>query len=374
MVKLVIRASSIDGLRRIPTPAMVLDVSVVRSNIERLAQYAAQFELDIRPHTKTHKLRPLARLQLEAGATGLTTAKVSEAEVISDPQQDVLLAYPPVGPSRARRLAVLARDRTVRAAVDSLVAINDVSVAAGAEGTTVGLLVDLDVGLGRTGVQSPAAALLLAQAIDRAPNVRLDGIMVYPGHIWNAVDDQMEPLRMVDNLIAQSIALWSEHGLVASIVSGGSTPTAFRSHLVPHLTEIRPGTYIFNDMNTVRGGYCSVDECAACVVATIISDAVSGQVVIDAGSKTLSSDVCLPDPKSGYGFIIELEGARITRLSEEHGQVDISACNSKPAVGDRVTIIPNHVCPCLNLQESIWWVEPNELPRQLKVDARGKTQ
>ena len=316
----------------------------------------------------------LARVQLESGAVGLAVAKVGEAEVISDAGQDVLLAYPPIGPSRAARFANLAHDRTMRAAVDSFLAVEEVAAAAGAAGTTVGLLVDIDVGLGRTGVQSPAAALTLAQAIDRAPHVRLDGIMVYPGHVWQAANNQEEPLRAIDELLAETLSLWSQHGLAAPIVSGGSTPTAYQSHLIRHLTEIRPGTYVFNDMNTVRGGYCSVGDCAAHVKATVISDAVPGQVVIDAGSKMLSSDHCVCDPNAGYGRILEYDVAKITRLSEEHGQVDVHECPAKPAVGERVTIIPNHICPCLNLQNAVWWSEPNETPVQVVVDARGQLQ
>ena len=125
-------------------------------------------------------------------------------------------------------------------------------------------------------------------------------------------------------------------------------------------------------MNTVRGGFCAVDDCAARIVATVVSDSVAGQVVIDAGSKTLTSDVCIPAPSSGYGFVVEYAGARIVRLSEEHAQIDVTACSSKPTIGDRLTVIPNHICPCVNLQDAVWWVEPHEPPRQLKVDARGK--
>ena len=163
----------------------------------------------------------------------------------------------------AERFAALARDRTMRAAIDSPIAIEAVSAAAKAAGTTVGLLVDLDVGLGRTGVQSPAATLPLAQAIDRAPNVRLDGIMIYPGQVWSVPERQEAELKAIDDLVVEAIALWAAHGLAAAIVSGGSTPTAYQSHLIPHLTEIRPGTYVFNDMNTVRGGFCTLDDCAA---------------------------------------------------------------------------------------------------------------
>jgi len=363
-----------DALGQLPTPALVVDGPTVRRNLQRLADYAANVGLNIRPHTKTHKSRRLVQMQLEAGAIGVTVAKASEAEAISDPGQDILMAYPPVGDSRAKRLAELAGDRNVRAAVDTLAAVHVASAAAVGSGTTVGLLVDLDVGMGRTGVPSPDATLPIAQAIDRAPGLRLDGIMVYPGHIWHTVDEQSAALQAVGNLIGETLELWARHGLQATIVSGGSTPTAYQSHLVGNLTEIRPGTYIFNDMNTVRGGFCTIEDCSARILATVVSDAVAGQVILDAGSKTLTNDRCIPAPDSGHGHIVEFAGAKITRLSEEHAQVDVTACSSKPAVGDRVTVIPNHICPCVNLRDEMWWCEPNDFPRHLMVNARGKVQ
>jgi D-serine deaminase-like pyridoxal phosphate-dependent protein len=367
-------ASQPSSVNDLATPALVLDAAKVRRNIERLAEYAAAHHIKIRPHTKTHKQRFLAQMQLDAGASGLTTAKVSEAEVISDPAQDVLVAYPPVGRARSTRLAELARDRSVTVALDSLSAVEEIAAAAQSARTTVGVLVDLDVGMGRTGVVSPDATLALAQAIDRASNLRLAGIMIYPGHVWEPPGEQHAALRAVGNLIGQTIALWREHGLEAQIVSGGSTPTAYQSHLVEGLTEIRPGTYIFNDMNTVWGGYCSLDDCAAWIAATVVSTAVPGQFVIDAGSKTLTKDPCIPKPERGFGHIVEYPDACITKLSEEHGQVDVSRSASRPKVGDRVTVIPNHICPCVNLQDSVWWSEPGARLRPLPVDARGKLQ
>lgn len=358
---------------RLQTPALVIDGAIVRRNVRRLADYAASVGVTIRPHTKTHKLRKLAELQLDAGAIGLTVAKVSEAEAISDSGQDVFLAYPPIGEQRADRLAALGRDRTMRAAVDSLAAIEATSAAARAAGTTVGLLVDLDVGLGRTGVPSPAATLSLAQAIDQSVNVRLDGIMIYPGHVWSLPDQQGAELKAVDDLVVETLELWAKHGLAAAIVSGGSTPTAYQSHLMPHVTEIRPGTYVFNDMNTARPGFCSVDDCAARVVATVVSDAVAGQVVIDAGSKALARDAS-SIPNGGFGYVVEYPEARIKQLSEEHGQIDVTKCRERPRIGERVTIIPNHICPCVNLQAAVWWMEPGERLQQMVVDARGKTQ
>jgi D-serine deaminase-like pyridoxal phosphate-dependent protein len=358
---------------QLPTPALVLDAPVVRRNIRRLAEYAEGVGIKVRPHTKTHKLRRLAVMQLEAGANGLAVAKVGEAETISGPDEDVLLAYPPVGIARAERLAELARTRTVRAAVDTLTAVELASAAAHKTGVTVGLLVDLDVGLGRTGVQSPEESLTLAQAIDRAPNVRLDGIMIYPGHIDEPPREQASDLQAVAAVLEETLSLWTRHGLSAAIVSGGSTPTAFQSHLVPQQTEIRPGTYVFNDMNTVCCGHATLDDCAARIIATVVSDAVPGQIVIDAGSKSLTKDPSV-HRDSGFGHVAELPDARIAKLNEEHAQIDIKACAAKPSVGDRLTIIPNHICPCVNLQDAVWWLEPGESPQKLNVDARGKLQ
>ncbi|HEX3598662.1 MAG TPA: alanine racemase, partial [Lacipirellulaceae bacterium] len=359
-----------EKIQSLPTPALVIDATVARRNVKKLADYAASHGLKIRPHTKTHKLRRLAHMQLAAGAVGIAVAKVTEAEAISDPEQDVLLAYPPIGEGRADRLAVLARDRTMHAAVDSLAAIEATAAAAQATKTTVGLLVDLDVGLGRTGVESPAATLPLAQAIDRAANLRLDGIMIYPGHVWSKPNEQAAELKAVDDLVVETLELWAKHGLSAAIISGGSTPTAYQSHLMPHVTEIRPGTYVFNDMNTVRPGFATIEDCAARVVATVISDAVPGQVVVDAGSKTLARDASSV-PDGGFGHVVEYPQARIKQLSEEHGQIDVRSCERRPKLGERVTIIPNHICPCVNLQSAIWWMAPDQPLEQIAVDARG---
>jgi D-serine deaminase-like pyridoxal phosphate-dependent protein len=142
---------------------------------------------------------------------------------------------------------------------------------------------------------------------------------------------------------------------------------------MPRLTEIRPGAYVFNDMNTVRCGYCAIENCAARVIATVVSDAIPGQVVIDAGSKSLTRDPST-DPNMGFGHVVEYPAARIFRLSEEHGQIDVTACDTKPRISERLTVIPNHVCPCVNLHDTVWWIEEGEAPREVRVDARGKVQ
>lgn len=354
----------------IPTPALVIDVAIVRSNIERLSRYGAEHKIAIRPHTKTHKSLNVAQLQIDRGANGLTVAKAGEATCMAHVAHDLLVAYPAFDPVRAGILARLARERTVRVAVDSLLAVESLADVAAREPTTLGVLVDLDVGLGRTGVQSALDALELAQAIDRFPSLRLDGLMIYPGHVWDPPDKPSSALTEIGDKVTAVLDLWARHGLHASIVSGGSTPTAYRSHLIPNLTEIRPGTYVYNDMNTVRGGYCEIGDCAARVLCTVISTAVPNQVVLDGGSKTFTSDRCVPDPHAGFGYLVDYPQARITRLTEEHAQVDVSACERRPQLGERLQVIPNHICPCVNLMDKVQWRDGDRYT-PVPVDARG---
>jgi D-serine deaminase-like pyridoxal phosphate-dependent protein len=337
-----------------------------------MADYARAHNLALRPHTKTHKSTLLAKMQMDLGAAGLTVAKTGEAAVMAKVADDILMAYPAVDPNRCADLANLARTKTIRVGLDSAVAVDALSAAARSAGSTIGILVDLDVGFGRTGVETAEDALALAQHISRAAGLRLDGLMFFPGQLAKSPVGHEAVLAEIDAKLAETIELWSKKGLRAAVVSGGSTPTAYSSHLIKHMTEFRPGTYIFNDMNTVHGGFCTIDDCAARIIATVVSDAVPGQVVIDAGSKTLTSDRCGPMPESGHGYVVEYPAAKIAKLSEEHGQVDMSVCASRPRVGQRVTVIPNHICPCVNLQDAFWWQENGEAPRAIVVEARGK--
>jgi D-serine deaminase-like pyridoxal phosphate-dependent protein len=314
----------------------------------------------------------MAAAQLAAGAVGLTVAKVGEAEALSEVGSDLLIAYPAMDPARTGRLAQLARHHTIRVAVDSIAAADALAGAARSTSSTIGILIDLDVGQHRTGLQTAAAALKLAQFVDRAAGVRLDGILCYPGHIWDPAAEQAAALQLVSDKLAEALDLWAKHGLESRIVSGGSTPTAFQSHLVPEYTEIRPGTYIFNDLNTLRGGFCSQDDLAASIVCTVISTAVPGQFVLDAGSKTLSSDRCATAPDSGHGLVCEYPDAKIVKLSEEHAQVDARDCQQAPKLGEQVTVIPNHICPCVNLQDTIWLRDGDGRLEKITVHARGK--
>lgn len=361
------------NIEDIPTPALVIDLAIVERNLHRMASYAAKHHLALRPHTKTHKSLRMARLQLEAGASGLTVAKAGEAEVMAEAAEDLLIAYPALDPARSNRLAKLAKTRTVRVAIDSDFAIDALASAARAAGVTLGLLVEMDVGFHRTGVHSPREALKLAEHIDQSEGVRLDGLLCFPGQINDPPAKQKQTLQPIAELLSQTVQLWKKQGLEAKIVSGGSTPTALQSHLIPALTEIRPGTYLYNDLNTVKVDACSLDDCAARILCTVVSNAVSGKVVLDAGSKTLTSDRAVDDPlHGGFGHVVEYPEAKVVRLSEEHGEVDIRWCEHRPQLGQRVHVIPNHICPCVNLQDSAWLATADGSLEALPIDARGK--
>jgi D-serine deaminase-like pyridoxal phosphate-dependent protein len=314
----------------------------------------------------------MAKLQIAAGAVGLTTAKVGEAIVMAEAHHDLFIAYPAIDPWRCERLAKLAATNTVRVGFDSGEAADALGAAAKQAGVTIGALIDLDVGLHRTGVQSPADALALAQHVSNIPGLRLDGIMCYPGQLKEPAADQQQLLEPVSQLLEETLDLWRRSGLQARIVSGGSTPTAYQTHHVRGVTEIRPGTYIYNDMNTVSCGYVALEDCAARMTCTVISTAVPDKFVIDAGSKSLTQDRRSIDPDTaGFGHVVEYPDAKIVRLSEEHGEVDASRCSRRPKVGERVHVIPNHVCPCVNLQTMVWLRDDSGVLEPMGIDARG---
>lgn len=357
-----------------PTPSLIIDLPTVQRNIARLAAYGREHNLGIRPHTKTHKSIRMAKLQLDAGAVGLTAAKIGEAQTMAQAGNDLFVAYPALDPWRRERLATLARTHTIRVGFDSTEAADLIGAAAHAAGVTVGVLVDLDVGFHRTGVQSPQAALELARHVARTPGLRLDGLMCYPGHLKEPPDEQRRLLEPIAGLLQEAVDLWQRDGLEARVVSGGSSPSAYLSHHISALTEIRPGTYIYNDMNMVSCGFASLDDCAARLACTVISTAVPGKFVIDAGSKSLTSDRRSMQPDTaGFGHVVEYPDATLVRLSEEHGEVQLSPGAPPPKIGQRVHVIPNHICPCVNLQTLAWLKDEAGQLTPLPIDARGQT-
>jgi D-serine deaminase-like pyridoxal phosphate-dependent protein len=239
------------------------------------------------------------------------------------------------------------------------------------------VLVELDVGMRRVGVQGAAAAAELATFIaDRAP-LRYDGVAFYPGHIRQAIGDQGGGLAQLARDLHETLEALDRAGLAPRIVSGGSTPAAWRMHEIPGITEVRPGTYVYNDRVTAALGACEWDECALTVLATVVSTAVPGQAVIDAGSKALGRepmDAARAGAGAGAGFgaLLDRPEVVVTRMSEEHGILDLSGTDWKPRVGEQVRVVPNHVCIVVHLNDVVYGVRNGVVETKWPVAARGR--
>jgi D-serine deaminase-like pyridoxal phosphate-dependent protein len=356
------------------TPALIVDVEVMEANLARVAEYARNHGLRLRPHTKTHKIPSLARRQVEKGACGITVAKTGEAEVMAQATPpEMLVAYPVIGQRKLDRLMQVARGTDLTVALDNLTAATELSEAAQRAGIEVGVLAEIDAGLHRVGVSVGKPLRDLARAIASLPGLSFRGIAFYPGHIKRMDEAAVELLEEVDGLLAEAIALLNRDGHEVPVVSGGSTPALFSSHVVTRVNEIRPGTYIFNDRNTWMLNGCELADCAASVLATVVSTSVTGQMIIDGGSKTFSSDGCAAGGR-GFGYIREAPEAEFTKMNEEHGFIDLTGVQSKFKVGDRVRVVPNHICTAVNLHEQIYGVRGEEVVETWRVEARGKLQ
>lgn len=357
------------------TPAILIDLDIMERNLARVASYASEHKLRLRPHTKTHKIPALARKQIEWGAAGLTVAKVGEAEVMLAAQPtDILVAFPIMGARKLDRLVSVARNTSVTVALDSEEAARELSIAAKNAGIEIGVLAETDVGLGRVGVEPGQPLRQLIETIRRLPNLRWRGIAFYPGQIKTLDETGEQEFERLSCLLDGMLADLARADLHPEIVSGGSTPTLFCSHRLPGVNEIRPGTYIFNDRNTVLSGACDWKDCAASILTTVVSTAKPGQFIVDGGSKTFSSDRPSAAGEVSFGRVVEAPETVFARMNEEHGFIELRDSARRFALGDRVRIIPNHICVAMNLHECVYGVRGNAVEQVWRVEARGKLQ
>jgi D-serine deaminase-like pyridoxal phosphate-dependent protein len=231
------------------------------------------------------------------------------------------------------------------------------------------VLIELDGGMRRVGVQTPGEAVALARLAAELGGIAYRGVMFYPGHIREAIGEQEPVLNALSERLGQFLDALEAAGLKPEVVSGGSTPTRDRSHQVRGLTEIRPGIDIFNDRNTATLGACSWENVAYSVLATVVSTAIPGQVVIDAGSKALAKEEPLPG-STGYGSLLDRPEVPVHALSEEHGLLDVSKTDLRLRIGDRVRVIPNHVCVSVNLHSRLFGVRGGEVVGEWEVARR----
>ena len=359
-------------LAELETPALLVDLDRMARNLDRAADYARAHSLALRPHIKTHKSPLLAREQLARGAAGVTCATIYEAEVMREVTDDILIMYPPVGERRAARVAELARDARVAVALDSERAVDDLARAARAAGSRVRVLVELDAGMHRVGLPSPSAAVALGRKVAAAAELQLTGFAFYPGHVRGHVDRQQEDLDKLRDFVAQARDAFTAAGLPVSVVSAGSTPTIWHTHGISGVTEMRPGTYIFNDRTTADIGACTMDDCALTVLATVVSTAVPGQAVIDAGTKALGREPMRGGAGDGFACLSQDPRTVVKSMSEEHGILDLSATDWRPRVGERVRVIPNHVCIVVHLADVVYGVRDDAVVSSWPVAARGR--
>jgi len=358
------------------TPYLLIDGPQLERNILRMANVARENGVALRPHVKTHKIPRIAREQLEAGAAGITVAKLSEAEVIVDSGiEDIFIAYPLVTEAKIRQAVWLGERVRLIVGVDSLEGARRLSEAA--EGRNLEVRLEVDTGLRRTGIPRDEA-VGLAGEIESMGNLDLTGIYTYRGAVLGGSKTlELEKAGLEEGRVMVSLAeQMRERGIRIEDVSVGSTPTAEYVAKVEGVTEIRPGTYVFYDRMQARLGACSLDDCAAVVVCTVVSRPTRDLAIIDGGSKTFATDVAPgaePLNLEGYGHIVGYPDAVLERLTEEHGMLSLDEdCDLE--VGDTLQIIPNHICSTVNLHDQVYLVGEDGAVEETRVAARGKVR
>ena len=345
----------------IDTPAVLIDIDRVEANLARAQAYADSHGLPLRPHIKTHKLPRFAQRAIDLGAIGITVQKLGEAEVMADAGiTDIFLPYNILGAEKLARLRALNERITIAVTADSTITVDGLSATFATAEKPLRVLVECDTGMGRCGVQSPADAVRLAQYIAAAPGLVFDGLMTYPAA--GQVEANAAWLAGArDALIAAN--------LPANIISNGGSPDLWRAHEVTAATEHRPGTYIYMDRSQVALNVGTFADCALTVLATVVSRPTENRAIIDAGSKSLTSDTL---GMVGFGLIEAYPDAVITGLSEEHGHIDLTNCATKPAIGEKLRIIPNHACVVSNLFDEVNLISDGKLVERVTVAARGR--
>jgi D-serine deaminase-like pyridoxal phosphate-dependent protein len=357
--------------RDLDTPYLVVDLDVVEANATRLATALAARGIALRPHVKTHKSVGLARIQLERGAAGLTVGTLGEAEVFAAAGlTDLLLAYPiwAVGP-KAARLRAVHETASLVVGVDSVAGAERLAAAVAGTGRPLHALVELDPGNRRTGVANAEVAVAVAQAAVKLDLV-VDGVFTHGGHSYAGAEARSAAAADEVRVLGAAAAALRAAGLPCRVVSAGSTPTMLAA-AVGEVTEIRAGTYLLGDRQQLLLGSIPASGLALHVAATVVSTAVAGQVVADAGAKALTKDRAAY--VEGHGLLPAYPEAVIERLNDYHGIVRIPPGTTAPHLGEVVAIVPNHVCPVVDLYDSFVAVRGGAVVGRWPVDARGRS-
>lgn len=340
------------------TPCLVVDRETMMANLRRMQTYCDANGLALRPHIKTHKTREIAAIQRDLGARGLTFQKLGEVEALDPSGVDVLVSYNLVGRQKLVRLAALARERTMSVTTDDLRVGEAISAAIVEGDARLGIWVDCDTGLGRTGVQGCAEAIELARGLDRLPGLELRGLFTYP-------------TPAADGWFGQAIADWQDAGLPGPEVSVGGTPGAFSTHELVRATELRVGTYVFNDLECLEAGSAGLGDCALTVLATCVSRPTNDRAIVDAGSKSVGLEVADLGAGPVFGLVRDRPTVALRSVYEEHGILGSSDPDALPEIGDSVRIVPAHCCVAVNLHDSLHVAARDEVVDRWTIVARG---
>ncbi len=343
------------SIHDLETPSVLIDMGRMAHNIAAMQDHCNRLGLAFRPHIKTHKIPAIARLQLEAGAVGIACQKLTEARVFADEGFDnIQIPYNIVGPQKTARLADMALYSRITVSADHPAVVAGLADAAAANDITLRVMVELVTDQARAGA-APAEAVALAEQIEAEPHLHFAGLLLYPSN------------PVVRPALQEALAGLDRAGIGVDSVSGGGTGAAQHAAEMPELTELRVGTYVFNDWATVSKGWAALDDCAMTVMATVVSRPTPDRAILDSGSKTLAMDRF----NGEHGHILQYPAARIYQLNEEHAYVDVSACDQRPVIGERVSVVPVHTCVVSNLHNVLYGVRGETVEAVWPVAARG---
>ena len=345
------------------TPVVTILLDRLEANIARVQRTVSDSGRLNRPHVKTHKIPAIGRMQVEAGAVGLTAQKLGEAEVFIDAgvTDDLLITFNIVGSAKTGRLMDLSeRIRRLAVVADNEAVLRGISEAARSRGREVPVLIECDGGFGRNGVQSPEMALDLARLAEKLPGLAFEGLLVFPN-----------TAPRTKKFFTHAIELFKAAGIPLPVLSGGGSPALLDLADYPMMTEHRAGTYVYNDVMMVHSGIATFDDCAMHVRTTVVSRPTEDRAIIDAGSKVLTREQYYV---KNFGHVVEYPDAVVANVSEEHGMIDLSASARKPVVGEVVNIVPNHCCVVSNMVDEVYGLRDGKVEVVWPVAARGKVR
>jgi D-serine deaminase-like pyridoxal phosphate-dependent protein len=361
------------NLSEIETPSIIVDSSILQQNIKKLTHYAQTQKLELRHHVKNHKSLTLAKIQLSSGSNRIAVAKAGEAEIMSQLNpEDLLISYPMIGAARFPILTKLAQRIRLTIACDHPLQIKLLEEAATHANCSFEVLPILDLGLKRCGVSTATQLVDLIRIINASSKLKYRGIQLYLGNLYGDAARDLTNYQSIAENWDKIYCSLVKYNLTPELVSLGSSTTIGYAHNIPWINELRVGTYLLNDWAMVLLKHVSESDCALTVHSTIVSNNFDGQIIIDAGAKMLSAKSVQINDRIEFGYLPDFPEAHITKLNEEHGWIDISACKAKPKLGEQIRIIPINASLCMSNNDYFYLQnEAGDLSKEL-IEARGK--